>query len=354
MKRHWLIALLALFCCLGLGAQSNPTELRIHPVDESGNPIQVSRAEIYLDLWGGGEKISVPFDEFGVRVPLDRSWLCTARPSSCDDQFVEARLILQAEGYAPVVSGSFLWMGGVNTPGETPHSSVDIGFLSEAWMHLEKGESKELTVPFRRPVGRTLRFLNQAGEAVPGVGLRYSLLLASSNHCGSIEGELLAEGSSDETGEVIVPDADAELAFEFTKAHHVLLNPQNPDEPMRFTGSFSGLVNVVILREMERRPLQLQITGPDDVSGLVLSACRAACPCGACCSQIAESDDAGHIEVEDFYPEEYDRLTLLDRQGQTAWQSTTRTLLTDPVLIQLPKTSPVLSEPVPLQRQQTD
>ena len=63
MKRLLLTAPLALFCCLGLGAQSNPTELRIHPVDESGNPIQVSRAEIYLDLWGGGEKISVPFDE---------------------------------------------------------------------------------------------------------------------------------------------------------------------------------------------------------------------------------------------------------------------------------------------------
>ncbi|MBI2819822.1 MAG: hypothetical protein HYX73_07570 [Acidobacteria bacterium] len=123
---------------------------------------------------------------------------------------------------------------------------------------------------------------------------------------------------------------------------------------MRFTGSFSGPVNVVILREMEHRPLHLQITGSEDVSGLVLSACLAACPCGACCGQIAESAAAGRIEVEDFYPEEYDRLTLLDRQGQTVWQSTTRTLLTDPVLIQLPKTSPVLSEPVPLQRQQKD
>jgi len=344
------IAPLALCYCLGFGAQSNRTELRIHPVDESGNPVRLAQAEIYLDFWGGGERISVPADETGVSVTLDRSWLCSARPARCDDQFVEARLILQAEGYAPVVSKPFLWMGGVETPGGPPKSSVDIEFLSGAWMHLEQGESKQLTVPFRRPVERTLRFLNPAGQPVPGVGVRYSLLLASSNHCGSVEGELLAEGSSNEAGEFNVPDADAELAFEFTKAHHVLLNPQDPDQPMHFTGLFPGSLNTVSLREMERRPLHLQITGLEDVSGLTLSACMAACPCGACCGQIAESDAEGRIELEEFYPEEYERLTLLDRRGQAVWQSTPRTLGDGPMVIDLPKTSPVLSEPVPLQR----
>ena len=83
---------------------------------------------------------------------------------------------------------------------------------------------------------------------------------------------------------------------------------------------------------------------------MTLSACMTACPCGACCGKIAQSDANGRVELEAFYPEEYERLMLLDRQGQTVWQSSPRTLVADPVVIELPKTSPVLSEPVPLQR----
>jgi len=350
VKPFWRTAALALLCCIRLFAQTAPTELHIHPVDESGSPITISQAEVYLDLWGGSEKIAVPFDETGVRVPLDRSWLCSARPASCDDQFTAARVILQAEGYAPVASGAFLWMGGVETPGGAPRRAVDISFLSGAWMHLERGETKDLTVPFRKPLGRRLRFLNQAGQPVPGVGLRVSLLLESSNHCGSTEAVRFTEGASDEAGELSVTDADAELAFEFSKSHHVLLNPQNSDEPMRFTGMYSGPLNVVLLRELERRPLHLEITGAEDVSGLALSACMAACPCGACCGQIAASDAGGRIELETFYPEEYERLTLLNQQGQTVWQGNPRTLTGDPVRIELPRTSPVLSRPVPLER----
>jgi hypothetical protein len=350
VKRNWLICLLALFCCRGLGAQSSPTELRIHPVDESGNPIAVSRTEIYLDLGTGGEKVALAADSGGIRVPLDREWLCTTQPASCDDEFAAARLVLHAEGYAPVASNSFLWLGSVETPGAAPQTAVQIEFLSGAWMHLAQGESKELTVPFRRPARRTLHFLNQAGEPVAGVGLRYSLLLGSSDSCDSVEGELLAEGSSDQDGEIIVPDADGELDFEFTKAHTVLLHPQYPDQPMRLTGLFSAPLDTVIFRELERRPLHIQITGSGEPSGMVLSACRAACPCGACCGRMAESDAGGRIDLEDFYPEEYDRLTLLDRSGQMVWQSTPRTLVTDPVVIELPKTTPVLSEPLPLER----
>lgn len=350
VKSILFTALVALFCCLRLAAQSNQTALRIHPVDETGNPIAVSKAEIYLDLWGGGEKVPLAVDEEGVRVPLDRQWLCKTRPASCDDEFAEGRLVLYADGYVPVASSSFLWLGSVETPGAVPQSAVRIEFLSGAWMHLSQGESKELTVPFRRPQPRKLRFLNQAGEPVPGVGFRYSLLLAISNQCESMAGELLAEGSSDQAGEAVVPDADGELAFEFTKAHYVLVHPQYPDHPMRFTGLFSGSLNAVNLREMERRPLHFQITGSENRAGLALSACRAACACGPCCSQLAESDAEGRIELEDFYPEEYGRLSLLDRQGRILWQSTPRTIVADPVMIELPKRIPVLSEPVPLER----
>ncbi|MBI4479316.1 MAG: hypothetical protein HY651_04775 [Acidobacteria bacterium] len=350
MKRFFLIVPLVLSFRLGLLAQATPTELRIHPVDESGNPVRISRAEIYLDLWGEGEKVSVPVEEAGVRVSLDRAWLCDARPASCEDPFVEGRLILRAEGYAPVVSRAFLWMEGVETPGDSPQSSVDVRFLSGAWMHLERGESKELTVSFRRPAERRLRFVDQTGGPVAGVGVRASLYLASSNHCGGSEGEEILEATSGPDGEITIPDADAEYAFELTKAHHMLINPQAPDYPMRASAVLSQPLSVVLLRQLEKHPLHLQIAGSGDLSGLALSACVAACPCGACCAQIGTSDSTGRISIEDFYPEEFERLTLVDRQGRPLWQSSPRPLDGDPVVIQLPAAPLVLSEPVPLER----
>ncbi|MBI3934301.1 MAG: hypothetical protein HY316_06385 [Acidobacteria bacterium] len=353
VKCRFLTVAVPLIFGVAIFAQSPPTELRIHAVDESGQPLALSRAEIYLDLGGGGEKTAVLFDESEVRVPLDRSWLCGARPASCEDQFVEGRLLLHAEGYAPVVSRAFLWMGGVDTPGEAPRTSVDVRFVSGAWMHLEQSESRDLTLAFRRPQPRQLRFLNQTGEAVAGVGVRAYLLFAGSNHCGSTERELLAEGVSNEAGEVTIPDADAEYDFELTKAHHILINPQHPDDPMRAAAVLSQGLSAVLLRQLEKRPLHLQISGSDDLSGMELSACVAACPCGACCETLGESDATGRIDVDDFYPDEFERLTLLDRRGQPVWQGTPRTLdEADPILIQLPKTQPVLSAPVPLERPQ--
>jgi hypothetical protein len=357
--RHCLLAIaLTLLASVGAAAQAIPTELRIHPVDEAGNAVAVTKAEIYLDFWGGGEKITLPIEAGSVRLPLDRDWLCDQKAALCEDLFVAARLILLADGYAPVASEAFLWMGGVETPGGPPQTSVEIRFMSGAWMPVSQGESKEVTVPFRRPVQRALQFLNAAGEPVPGVQVRISLLLATTNHCGSIEGELLSEGATDELGAITVPDADAQLVFEMTKEHFVLLNPQYADSPMRLTAMYASPVNVVLLRRLEPRPLHLQLTGSQGaaavssvpVSGMTLSACLAACPCGACCGSLAESDSVGRIAIEDFYPEEWERLMLLDREGRTVWQSTPRTLVDDPVVIELPKAPPVLTRPVPLGR----
>ena len=351
MKRFFLIAPLVLSFRLGLLAQSTPTELRIHPVDESGDPARISRAEIYLDLWGEGEKVSVPVDEAGVRVPLDRAWLCAARPASCEDPFVEGRLILRAEGYAPMVSRAFLWMESVETPGDLPQSSVDVRFLSGAWMHLERGESKELTVSFRRPVDRKLLSVDQTGAPVAGVGVRVSLYFANSNHCGGTEGEELIDARSGPDGEITIPDADAEYAFDFEKEHYVLPNPENSAYPARLIRGLPEPVTVVPLRMLEKHPLHLQIAGSGDISGLALSACVVACPCGACCGQIGTSDVTGSINIEDFYPEGFERLTLVDRQGRPLWQSSPRPLDGNPVVIQLPAAPLVLSEPVPLERQ---
>ncbi|HWP83832.1 MAG TPA: hypothetical protein VNN17_01460 [Terriglobia bacterium] len=344
------LACAALFLRTALGAQNAATELRIHPADEAGQPARLSKAELYLDVWGGGERIALAPDEAGVRVPLDRSWLCSERPALCQDQYVEGRVLLQAQAFAPVVSGSFLWMGSVETPGEEPRTVVTVTFLNGAWMSVAQGESKQLTIPLRRPRPRKLRFVNPAGEPVAGVRVRASLLLAASNPCGSVEGEPLAEGLSDAAGEFIFPDADAVYSFELAKAHHALADPQEPDQNMRIIGAPSGPVSTVVLRELEKRPLQFRITGGENLAGLQLSACRTACSCGACCGTLGESDDQGRIDIEDFHPEEYERLTLTDREGRQVWQSAPRALPDGPIVIQMPKVPPELRAPVPLER----
>jgi hypothetical protein len=363
MKHSLLAPLLALVLCSGTMAQTAATELRIHPVDEAGNAVPLSRAELYIDFWGGGETTTLTVDANGVHVPLDRAWLCDHWRDLCQDQFVEARVILrpagsalppagsalQAAGYAPVVSRFFLWMGGLEDPGDTPLHTATVRFTSGPWMPVKEGETADLTLTMRHPALRKLRFLNQRAEAVPGVSARISLLLAESNHCGVLEGDLIAEATSDDAGEITVPDADAEYVFELGKAHHVLAKPPDADYPMRFSATFTGADAGVVLRELEKQPMHLQFIGRDDLPDLSLTACVAACPCGACCGQIAKSDASGHVDVEDFYPEEYERMTLIDMQGRELWSGSPRTVDDQHSVIQLPKTPPPpLAAPVPL------
>lgn len=53
----FVFAQIAIFACASLPAQAPATELRIRPLDESGRPLQLSRADLHLDIWGGGRLI---------------------------------------------------------------------------------------------------------------------------------------------------------------------------------------------------------------------------------------------------------------------------------------------------------
>ena len=297
--------------CAQLQERAAPTLLRIQPLDERGSPVRLSRAELYVDWWGHGQNISIPRTERGIELRLDRSWLCDQWPDGCKDEQLKARLILEADGYAPVVSKAFVWLG----------AWVDFQFPRSAAIRIREAESKETVVQLRRKGRRVLRLLDENGHHLPGVVVQASAFFASSNHCGAIEGDRLHRGATNSAGEIVVPDADAEYAFEFNKPHYALLKPASDAYPMQLVTELTAPVTTVVLRERERRPLRMEITGNrPESANLFVMACMAACPCGACCGSLGVLDARGRLQVEAFYPEEYDRLELRDESETVYWK----------------------------------
>lgn len=318
-----MFAQVVILICALLQARDLSTELRIQPLDEAGRPLQLARADLHIDIWGGGRMIPLPHRDGRVVVHLERSWLCGSWPEACRDNFVKARLILQADGLAPVSSQNFVWLGGIESPGDAPRTSVEIELPGSAVMRVNEGESRDAVLRLRRPERRTVRITDDRAQPLAEVGVRASIFLANSNHCGATEGELLFAGKTNAAGEVTVSDADVEYAFEFTNPHYALLKPENAAYPLRMIARLTEPLTVVVLRALEKRPLLLEVTagGRRPGVGLSLRACNAACPCGTCCGQLAESDASGRLFIQEFYPEEFDRLELVDHSEQVLWEA---------------------------------
>ena len=220
-----------------------------------------------------------------------------------------------------MTSRPFSWLGGGQSPGGEPVTSVTIEFFGSAPVRLQEGDSKELVLPFRHPVQRVIRLVDQHGRAIPGVKVVAQIFFFSSNHCGATEGETLVRGDTNRAGEVVVPDANAEYALEFYREHHVLQQPTEAGFPKRLIRELPAPVTTVALRKLEKSPLLLEVnSGGLPAVGLQLEACVAHCPCGACCGKLGETDQLGRVLIEDFYPEEIDRMAITDRSGKVLWE----------------------------------
>jgi hypothetical protein len=273
---------------------------------------------------GSGEAVPLERHAKGARLDLDRAWVCRAAPSFCAVPFLNARVILEAEGYAPVTSTEFVWLGGISSPSEKPREWVSLGFQNHPPIRLTPGISRSLTIRFRRPQPRTLRIVNPDGAPLPGVSVTAFILLAQSNHMGHPEGDLVVDRKrTDAAGEVSVPDADAEFALLLYKPHYVRKAPGELALVRRLTLP----VTTVRLRKMARRPLRLDVQR-DGVpqAGLTVEACVAACGGGPCCGRIAVTDAFGRIDEREFYPEEQEVIRVLSDDGAVLWSADPRRL----------------------------
>ena len=302
------------------------TELWIQPRDESGKTLRLSRAEVYLDIWGHGNNVTLVQDERGVKLPLDRSWPCSVWPEICGKNALwGARLILQAEGYTTVTSRTFYPLGTQGPAAGPPGTTVDtvtISFQGVPEARIKEGDTKELIIPFRRPVPMVLRVIDEQGKPLSGIRIWDQLLFAQSNHCGAVEGETLVRGETDATGELKVPDVDGECAFEIEDLlHYALKESPHASKPIVAVRELRAPITTVFLRALEKRTaLQLEFTNNGvPAAGLQLISCLNVA-CGAGCGKIeGETDQKGRVLLRDYYPEEI-YLILTDPSGKGYWQ----------------------------------
>src|SRR3954465_11869460 len=141
------------------------TELLIRAVDEAGRPARLTRAGIYFDGWGGSDLTLLPHERSSVRVGLDRDAACALDGALCASFLTfSARLLLEAEGLAPISSNLFEWLP------ETPPGSgqVTIRLPRAAPIRISRGQRREITVVFRERRSRTLQLVDPSGAPLQG------------------------------------------------------------------------------------------------------------------------------------------------------------------------------------------
>jgi len=291
-------------------------EARKAEIDE---PLPLFRAELLLLAWGDQHTVELPVDGASTEIRLDEKWLCGAWPERCRD-VMRAYLFLEAQDRAVLRSDAFPWPG----LGRGGDEAVEIVFPRDARVTVTAEGEHRVTVSLRRPQERILRVVEATGP-LSGVEVETYRYFTHLNHCGRMAGELLATGETGADGRIAIPDGDFEYAFVFDKPHHILQDPASQWYPNRLITRLERTETLVVLRELEKRPLHLVVTRDGEpVSPIALHGCRSGCPggtCGACCGPISDaSDETGMIRIEDFRPEAWEKVYFVDPAGRPLWE----------------------------------
>jgi len=296
------------------------TSLVIRAVDESGRSVRLTRADVYFDVWGGNGVTHLSRGAASVRIGLDREFACRLEPALCavHPRF-SARILLEAEGLAPISSNLFEWMTATTDVKGVP--PVEIAFPGGAPLRFRPGTRRDITIRFRPRHPRTLRVVGPSGAPVAGARVTVKNFFADSNHMGAFEGDVLVEDDvTDWRGEAAIPDGDIVYGLTISKAHWFIVNPKPRGWPNLVAQRIAGESMTVVMRRHARRPLLLTFDRDGKpVPDLTVSACVTPCG-GACCGPIGKTDSLGNLTVSDFYPEEYDRVLI--PQDQDPYKST--------------------------------
>ena len=331
------------------------TELRLRFRDEEGRAVRPKSAELLMKAWGDAVRLNLETGVMetptrygriflwecpgGMRLaageplvlPLDAEWLAARWPERFRD-IAGAYLYFTADGYASVCSGEFRWIGSQGPPYGTRMYEAVITFPGRESIIVKEGQSVEADLVFRRPRPRSLRLIDDQGNPVQDVKVSIFMFWSAYNHCGTLGGaDPIGSAKSSHDGRVSVPDGDFEYAFEFEKRLYVLNEPDaEPYIPPRLFAHLSKPETTVKMHRWERRPLEIIVTaGGEPAQGLIVGGCLAACPCGACCGQLAhrdpdkrtrmDTDENGHFQMPDFYPEEFERVYLIGGENKEIW-----------------------------------
>jgi hypothetical protein len=291
------------------------TSLQLTLRDADGRVVTPTRADIYLDIWGGGQLVSLPREGQSAVVRVDQDWLCGASSEFCKNRmYGPSRLILKADGYAPVTAV-------VTWPSQQLPARIE--FSGGRGVGIAEGTAGKFDITLRRPVTQIVSVVDENGQPASGIAVDASLYFEATNHSGVVEGESILQATTDASGQIRVPDVDGEVAIELQRGRYVLRDP-DPVSPFRkIMTPGTTTPTTLVLHRFEKQPLNLNfVSRTGSASGLILGTCLKFCS-GACCGDEATTDAMGQLHIENFYPEEIDSLYLTDKSGTVLWRGDT-------------------------------
>jgi hypothetical protein len=332
------------------GAAAQP-ENKTSPVlqldfrDEGGCPVKVKTAKLTVICYNDGGDVTLPVDTSSITIPLSLGWL--QKQFEPAKEAIHLHLYLVADGYAPIRSNVFMWPGVSGYPTESEATgTIDLGRGAKADLTL--GKDVHLNVVFRKPGKRVLRFVDEAGQPMPGIKFTYGPFEDERNHCGFV-GTIEDYGQCETNLQGLAEVRDADVEYLLT-INHVNCSVRSP-KPGSFTYPIGDQLNLrlsseettITMHRWLRMPLEFHVFRggkPVDQAGLFVM--LPGCHCGGCGGTIATTDKDGRVIVPDFYPENYEYIAFLDSNEKPLWKMTQEEILAKglPKVVELPEAPP--------------
>lgn len=304
----WPIAL-AFAAALSAQAPATPstTELRIRvrPPDGETERVRLENARLLLAWWGGTEEVPLAHRYEGsdliVTVPLGREVLA---PHDEPPHF--AYVYLEFDGFVPVRSDQFHWLGG------REQAPVRFRFHGGPTVQIRQGQTREAQLQVRRAGPKQVRFVDQFDKPVSDITVDAGVFWSRNNHCGYPGGLIpFFEGRRpDENGVLTIPDADVNYGFWVKDAVHTSIVGSESFEPHFFNTYIDAPEKVIQIRRHRRVPLSMRVTiGGVPAAGVSVAATGIA-GCMNTTFPVGRTDAQGVLRVPDFYPEEYEGVCI--------------------------------------------
>ena len=313
-RRLWLFSALGLALFAG---EAWSATLTLHFVDPDGRPVEVTKAELLLVAWAETERVDLETPTNSLQLVLEPDWLRSRWPGFDEQDAVY--LYLEAPPLAPMRSSEFRWpvITGYGIP-------TTIGFPGGHQV-VVKDMDVSMTLPFRSAAVRRVRVVTASGNPLPNVAVAVYRFGSDYNRCAHLTGgESLGTFVTDGDGIIEVSDGEFEYVLSLGRFTHEFVDGDRR-APWRRRTRLLEATTEVRAREFSVDSLDVRIVREDSaVPGVHLRGHLASCPCGACDGPLGTADEKGRIRVDDFRPDLYNRIWLVD-DGETVWESSRST-----------------------------